>query len=773
MSDRIFGIDAADVPEAGGKARNLCVLRSLGALVPDAFVLSSRFFDEVAKSTGLDVLVENALREANGRNIADIAARIRDGIEGVEIPERLAAEAYAFFDGAGFTRAAVRSSAIGEDGDNDAFAGMLDSFLGVERAGVLDAVKRCFASMYNERCLTYRAAKGLSLDFGMAVIVQKMIYGDFSGVIFSSDPTTLDDAFVIEYTEGMGDRLVSGAVTPRRIKADRNYKIIESDAPRGEAGFAAALCAETDRIRAHYGRDADVEFAVSGGRLYILQCRPVTTSDRLQTLVNARERVFYVKRPFSWLFETFQKAAFDAERQERVLGFRLNTDNYLIVNGSEYYDARDHASDLERFDSLYAADGDFFGGYAKKVFGIIADAERYTERLETERFSANDAELAARLDEFARRYTDCIVPSFARPDDYLEEKFTAALAAEGMFTEELKHKACECAACYPKRYAPLSYVESVSSLLKMAEKCARGESYDDDLDRHVERFGWMKGPLDARLKRFTKREYVKEIEEAARARTFERKTRDDGLDDTVAEIERALSAYPRLAALFDSLRDFVYLRTKLTETTDRMFYVFRTTLLEQIRRRAGVGDGYIVSLGADEIADLLLNGADHSRAVGERRKGYCLLKFGGRWRESFGDDVNAVFERLEKERDRRAKADESGMSELRGRVATRGYAEGKARIIKSADDLRAVRRGEIVVASMTTPEYIFAIEKAAGFITDEGGITCHAAIISREFGIPCVVGTRVATDVLENGLSVELDAYDGVVRYGRKKRSSV
>ena len=75
-----------------------------------------------------------------------------------------------------------------------------------------------------------------------------------------------------------------------------------------------------------------------------------------------------------------------------------------------------------------------------------------------------------------------------------------------------------------------------------------------------------------------------------------------------------------------------------------------------------------------------------------------------------------------------------------------------------------VEKGDIIVATMTTPDYISAMEKASGFITDEGGITCHAAIISREFNVPCIVGTVNATEKLRDGQIVEMDAYSGIVK---------
>jgi phosphohistidine swiveling domain-containing protein len=103
-------------------------------------------------------------------------------------------------------------------------------------------------------------------------------------------------------------------------------------------------------------------------------------------------------------------------------------------------------------------------------------------------------------------------------------------------------------------------------------------------------------------------------------------------------------------------------------------------------------------------------------------------------------------------------------STLHGTVAARGRARGKVRIVHSRADIGKVQEGEILVTEMTTPDFVPAMHRAGAIVTDEGGMTSHAAIVSRELGKPCVVGTRVATQRLRDGMEVEVDAEVGVVR---------
>ncbi len=103
-------------------------------------------------------------------------------------------------------------------------------------------------------------------------------------------------------------------------------------------------------------------------------------------------------------------------------------------------------------------------------------------------------------------------------------------------------------------------------------------------------------------------------------------------------------------------------------------------------------------------------------------------------------------------------------TKFKGRIACRGNARGIVKIITRRQDFSKIKEGNILVTSMTTPDMVPIMKKAAAFVTDEGGVTCHAAIISREMNKPCIIGTKIATRVLKDGDLVEVDADKGVVR---------
>ena len=105
-----------------------------------------------------------------------------------------------------------------------------------------------------------------------------------------------------------------------------------------------------------------------------------------------------------------------------------------------------------------------------------------------------------------------------------------------------------------------------------------------------------------------------------------------------------------------------------------------------------------------------------------------------------------------------------GISEVKGQTAYPGLVRAKVKIIRNKEMFKKLKKGEILVTGMTTPDFLPVMKMASAFITDEGGITCHASIIAREMKKPCIMGTKIATKVLKDGDLVEVDANKGIVR---------
>ena len=104
------------------------------------------------------------------------------------------------------------------------------------------------------------------------------------------------------------------------------------------------------------------------------------------------------------------------------------------------------------------------------------------------------------------------------------------------------------------------------------------------------------------------------------------------------------------------------------------------------------------------------------------------------------------------------------IDQITGSIAFQGVASGQAKIVNDPKDYQSFKPGNILITKMITPNMISIMKLASAFVTDEGGITCHAAIISRELGIPCIIGTKHATKIFKDGDLVEVDATNGIVR---------
>jgi len=308
-----------DVDYAGGKGANLGELTAAGLPVPEGFVVGAPAYAAYCEQTGLRARLAELLDTLDVEDTAALGAAskaARELFDATAIPEaialeiraaytRLAAEAGAEVD----LPVAVRSSATAEDTAAASFAGMNETFLNVRGAeDVLDAVRRCWRSLFGARTVYYRAVNHFSqADMDIAVVVQRQIRSTRAGVMFTVNPATgARDELVIEGSFGLGEAVVSGAVSPdrylvdkrtlaiRRREVHRKELAIEYDPDGGTRQRALderealrpvlsddevlALAELGRRIEEHYGAPQDTEWAFApAGTLWMLQSRPITT----------------------------------------------------------------------------------------------------------------------------------------------------------------------------------------------------------------------------------------------------------------------------------------------------------------------------------------------------------------------------------------------------------------------------------------------------------------------------------------------------------------
>lgn len=288
-------VDRTDVALVGGKAAHLGELRRIdGVRVPDGVCVTTAAFRRVvaadpAVAAAVEALAGLAPEADAERAVRSAAARA--AVEAVAVPEdlaaalgaavaRLAGDASAGEDVA----LAVRSSATAEDTPTASAAGQQDSYLDVAGADVVAHVRRCWASLFTDRAVAYRARAGVGpQEARMAVVVQRMVPARAAGVLFTADPVTgRRTVATVEAVPGRGDALVAGRATPDAYRVHADAVVDRTLAP----GRSAPVLADDDvlalvrlgrRIEAHMGSPQDVEWCRADDGLHVVQSRPITT----------------------------------------------------------------------------------------------------------------------------------------------------------------------------------------------------------------------------------------------------------------------------------------------------------------------------------------------------------------------------------------------------------------------------------------------------------------------------------------------------------------
>ena len=313
---------------AGGKGANLGEMYNFKIPVPPGFVVTAQAYDFFIEKAGLKNKIKEMLDEINyedTKQLDEITKKVRRLIVDSDFPGEMRKEIVgAYEDLAGDKDApvyellkripehifvAVRSSATAEDLEDASFAGQQDSFLNIKGTeNLIEAIKKCFASLFTSRATYYRHKKGFKHEeTSLAVVIQKMVDSDKSGVIFSKDPSYNNDNVIIEAVFGLGVGIVSGMITPDKYIVSREFEIVDrkisdkkialtrnAGGEEKEVGLTneKSLSAVLNnieikklselalRLEEHYHKPQDIEFAIEGKDIFIVQTRAITTMEK-------------------------------------------------------------------------------------------------------------------------------------------------------------------------------------------------------------------------------------------------------------------------------------------------------------------------------------------------------------------------------------------------------------------------------------------------------------------------------------------------------------
>tara|TARA_Y100000034_G_scaffold65035_1_gene78689 strand:- start:13542 stop:15881 length:2340 start_codon:yes stop_codon:yes gene_type:complete len=332
-------LDKNSVSVAGGKGANLAEIYNLKIQVPPGFVITAQAYDYFIKKSNLKEKISKLLKKINyddTKQLDEITKEVRELIINSKIPKEMEEEIIESYENLNAESSelkketahdilkksskeisvAVRSTATSEDLEDASFAGQQETFLNVKgKSQLLESIKKCFASLFTSRATYYRQKKGFKHEESkLAVIIQKMINSDKSGVIFSKDPSYKNDNIIIESVFGLGEGIVSGRITPDKYIISEDLKILDKKIANKKIAIITNTSGEKEEIKLteeksslqvlkehemkklseialnlekHYEKPQDIEFAIENNEIYIVQTRPITT---LAKTVNESEK---------------------------------------------------------------------------------------------------------------------------------------------------------------------------------------------------------------------------------------------------------------------------------------------------------------------------------------------------------------------------------------------------------------------------------------------------------------------------------------------------
>src|SRR5215204_3720632 len=254
-------VGSADAARVGHKAATLGELRRAGFPVPEGVVVTTQALVRTLAAAGLD------------------AGADPDQVAAVPLPGEVAAAVAAAAERLGSGLLAVRSSGVDEDLPGASYAGQYESVLNVAAEDVPAAVRHCWASAFSDRVRAYRQAKGSAGQAAMAVLILPMVQADAAGVAFSADPISGDrGTAVVNAVRGLGERLVSGYTSPDDWVVRGGQARPRAEPERAiDAAMATRVAELARRVEGYRGTPQDIEWALAGSDLVLLQARPITT----------------------------------------------------------------------------------------------------------------------------------------------------------------------------------------------------------------------------------------------------------------------------------------------------------------------------------------------------------------------------------------------------------------------------------------------------------------------------------------------------------------
>lgn len=745
----------------GGKGYQLSLLNNICS-VPEFFVVSFDSFNEI--------------------NDSDVQNRILE-----------------YYNKMNFDLVSVRSSATVEDGVNNSFAGMFETKLNVTKDDLIEAIQCVVLSAKSDRVKEY--CKLNSIDYNnlkMRVILQKMVDSRISGVCFTRTTDNLN-SMLIEACLGLGEALVSGNVTPDTFQVHRDSLEVEKqvigyqkkmlmlnekeyiEVPLSKQNLKKISNKEIKELvktalkieRDLNYKAVDIEWAFENNKLYILQARPITTINYSVTEVMSHVKKYtdWIKlynNEYNFMMQCASIMAIEDNTMSKILGFDIKLGNYIILGGNEYTSLNNQKIISNIFDYKLSEDIHFFQNYAKKVKDIIDEINLFSDTILNKNFSImTNEQLEKELMYLQKLYIKGFGPYNLYPDNYIYNKLKDLKVSQTII-DKVKDLI---------NTTGIYSIDEALDILKITKEIKDNNYSLSNLDKkiivsienHKNKYGWMK-TYDLEhdnMETYDTEYYLSRIKDLLNEDVLvlinnienKRLNSDKEFDELLNN-----NHFNELTNNFlIAMRDFIYLQTLLSESYIRMMFMGKISIMKEIVHRIHKDIESYLSLDLDEQRKVIYDAKNYEKYIEENKYGKGRIKIDNYKKILKGKDIITLKQKINNYCLSFIKEEVKNAKVITGTSVNGGIVKGKVKIIKTVQDLSKINTGDILVADMTSPDYVTAFNKVAAFVTDEGGLTCHAAIVSKEFNVPCIVGIQFATQILKDNTLIEVDANHGVI----------
>ena len=757
------------------------------------------------KASGLDLLVRSGFTVPKGFVVTE--------------PEELDEDAVLqAFDALGAAQVSVRSSASNEDGERASNAGQYDTFLFVDRAHLAERIRQCVASLDSARVQDY--SRHFELDKGkMNVVVQQMIDSEKSGVLFTAGPNN-GSAILIEAVKGQGEKLVSGQESARRYEISRKCyrpcadELLQEDEVR-------RLYELGKKVRETFGEDKDLEWALQGGTLYLLQMRPITTeiidieefdrdddvSGHLFTKRNVGEMMPGAVTPltlstsvlaidYGMRYMYCKAGAYASPDEETPLRMISSISGHLFFDMNMLYDIHAKVGITDPQSMNLSIMGEYHdyppltvpfaspwvrGVNSVKFLKYVLSGHRalakFDKLLKRVRFvkTSSCRELYRSIDGNIGLLNESLIYHYASSAYSGSASSTLYKLVDAYFPDKKEYQSF-----LSRLLSNIPGIESadiLSRLQEMADKIKADapEAVNfqaSELLEYIQAHPALNDLYAAFLSRHGHR-CIKEAE--MRSKPW----REDpvALMNYLSSIIRAPRTLVARDEEIDCRKEFAFVKNPLLRAAcisfarksrqavvDREYTKARLIeIIDLFKTQYAILSGLLVSEGLLPDADLIyfLTHPEIGRLIeGES----SLVPLARRRRKAYAIQSELSFDDIyigKPVADSFDIGPESG--QLRGVPVSNGECEGIVHIVNSADDANQLKKGEIMVARFTdigwTPYYSIV----NGLITEIGSSLSHGAVVAREYGLPTIVNVKGATKVLKNGDHIVMNADKGTI----------